>query len=102
MSSSSGPVAVSPSTSSKTLQASNARRSGLLVFNTDTGSNLFLTYGPTSTTTLFTVRIQPGVYWEMPYGGDSTEPLMPYDGIVSAIWDGTPTGGAMVTETQID
>jgi hypothetical protein len=64
------------------------------VFNADVASNLFLTYGSSSSSALFTVEIPPAGYWVMPYQTDATV----YSGVVSGVWDGSPTGAAMVTE----
>jgi hypothetical protein len=88
--SSTGPTSVTASTTSEVLSAAATNRQGLFVVNADPASNLYLTYGATSSATLYTVKLVPGAYWEMP------APF--YPGVVSGIWDGTPTGHAMVTE----
>lgn len=87
---SSGPVSVAANVASVTLKAANAARSGLIIVNTDAASNLFVSYGAVATTALYTVKLVPGAYWEMP---------QKYAGVVAGIWDGAPTGAALVTET---
>jgi hypothetical protein len=102
MAGSTGPVAVSASGTSGVLQAANGARVGLQVYNTDTASTLYLTYGATSTTALYTVAIPPGGYFEMPYSQETDGSIETiYQGVVSGIWGGSPTGKAMMTETYI-
>lgn len=72
-----------------TLQAANADRRGLLIFNDSTAA-LYVKYGSAASATSFSVKIAAGGYWEMP------QP--PYSGIVTGIW-ASANGNAYVTET---
>jgi len=77
------------STISANIQASNANRLGLIVFN-DSSSYMFLKYGSTASSTSFTYKINPGANWEMP------KPI--YTGAVDVILD-AGSGNAQTTET---
>jgi hypothetical protein len=71
------------------LQASNASRKGLMIFN-DSTQILRVKFGATASATSYTVQIAPGWYWEMP-----VRPT--YTGIVDGIW-ASANGNAYVTE----
>lgn len=64
-------------------------RKGLTIYNSSATANIFLTLGPTSSLTAFTVKLVPGAYYEAPYD---------YMGPVSAI--GSATGTVTVTEFE--
>jgi hypothetical protein len=80
---------VAGSASSVTIQASNASRLGLSVYN-DSSANLYLKFGSAASTTSFTVLVPANYYYEMPSS-------RPYTGIVTGIW-ASATGSARVTE----
>jgi hypothetical protein len=71
-----------------TLQASNASRRLLLVYN-DSTSVLYLKYGSSASSSSYTVKLAAGDYWEMP--------LPVYTGIVTGVW-ASANGSALVTE----
>ena len=62
------------------------------MFN-DSTANLFLKLGATASTTVFTVKIAAGGYWEMPV----TPSGQCYGGTVDGIWDAA-NGSARLTE----
>jgi hypothetical protein len=69
--------------------AANALRLGATLFNNSDG-NMFLLLGSTATLALFTVRMVPNAYYEVPFN---------YRGAITAIWAvATTTGNAQVTE----
>lgn len=82
------PAQIASSATAVTLQASNAARRSLIVFN-DSTSVLYLRYGGTASSTSYTVKVAAGGYWEMP--------LPAFTGAVSAIW-ASANGFAYVTE----
>jgi hypothetical protein len=74
-----------------TLAAAKATRFGLIVVNNTTStSTLCMKFGSAASLSSWSVRIEPGGYWEMP-------PRY-YTGIVTGIWSNA-TGDAHVTET---
>lgn len=77
------PIAVTLSTSSQPLFATNANRLGATIFN-DGAANLYIGLGVTPTTTSYAVKITPYGYYEIPYG---------FTGAVNGIAD-TATGTA--------
>lgn len=79
---------VPSSASNVTVVAANANRLGVLIVN-DSTATLYLKFGATATTSSFSVKMEPGSYWEMP------EPL--YVGIIDGIWS-SADGAARVTE----
>lgn len=79
---------VSSSASNVTLQASNASRIGLLIFN-DSTQAVLVKFGATASATSYTVKIAAGGYYEMP------QPI--YTGIVDGIW-ASANGSARMTE----
>ncbi len=81
---------VSGSASSVTLQASNASRLGLTIYN-DSSATLYVKFGSSASATSFTVQLQAGEYWELQTSGCR------YTGIVTGIW-GSATGAARITE----
>jgi hypothetical protein len=70
-----------------TLIASNTARKGATIFN-DSTSVLYVKLGATASTISFTVKLQAGDYYEVPFG---------YTGIIDGIWT-TATGAARMTE----
>lgn len=80
-------VNVSSSASNVTLRAANDARIGMLVVN-DSTATLYLKYGATASTSSYTVKMEPGSYWEMP------QPI--YTGIVDGIWS-SANGAARIT-----
>lgn len=81
---------VSSSASNGTLLAENTDRIGVLVQN-DSTATLYLKYGATATSSSYTVKMEPGSYWEMP------QPI--YQGIVDGIWSAA-NGAARITELE--
>jgi hypothetical protein len=77
------------STSYATISASNANRKGLTIFNEGAGL-LYVTLGTSTTTTsLYTVRLSAGDYYEAPFG---------YTGLVGGIF--ATAGTARVTQVS--
>lgn len=81
---------VSSSASNGTLLAENADRIGVLVVN-DSTATLYLKYGATASTSSYTVKLEPGSYWEMP------QPI--WVGIIDGIWS-SANGAARITELE--
>lgn len=81
---------VSSSASNGTLLAENTDRIGMLVVN-DSTATLYLKYGATASTTSYSVRMEPGSYWEMP------QPI--YTGQIDGIWS-SADGAARITELE--
>lgn len=81
---------VSSSASNGTLLASNADRIGVLIVN-DSTATLYLKYGATASTSSYSVKMEPGSYWEMP------QPI--YTGIIDGIWS-SANGSARITELE--
>lgn len=79
---------VNGSASSVTLLAANTDRRGLLLVN-DSTATLYLKYGATASTTSYSVKMEPGSYWEMP------RPI--YTGRIDGIWSAA-NGAARITE----
>ena len=85
--STSAQTSVAGNASSVTLLNSNAARLGSTIFNNST-VYLYLTLGATSSTSSFTVQMNPSAYYEVPFG---------YLGAISGIW-ASATGFALCTE----
>lgn len=81
---------VASSASNVTLLAENTDRIGVLVQN-DSTATLYLKYGATASTSSYTVKMEPGSYWEMP------QPI--YTGIIDGIWSAA-NGAARITELE--
>lgn len=79
---------VSGSASDVTILASNANRMGATVTNDSTAILYLLLANATSSTTVHTVQLGPGDYYEVPFG---------YSGVIKGIW-ASATGSARVTE----
>jgi hypothetical protein len=71
-----------------TLLVANANRRGAAIYNTSTTAMLYVSLGGAVSSTLFTVRIDPNGYYELPFN---------YLGLVSGVFS-TALGGANVTE----
>ena len=80
-------TAVASSATSVTLKASNTSRKSLKVTN-DADMDLLLKEGTTASASSFTWRVLQG----------ETVIIDDYTGIVDGIWEGSPTGNALVTE----
>ncbi len=87
--SSSNVTSVSASASSVTLLAANSLRKQAFFYNDSALATLRLKLGATASSTSFTVLIQPGGFYEIPY------PV--YTGIVDGIWS-VASGSARITE----
>jgi hypothetical protein len=59
-------TAVTVTTASTVVLASSASRIGATVFNPSPSANVFLALGQTPTTSLYTVKLGPGGYYEVP------------------------------------
>jgi hypothetical protein len=79
---------VASSATDITILASNASRVGATIYNDSTAVLYVLLSNATSTTSLFTVKVASGGYYEVPFG---------YTGIVTGFW-ASATGNARVTE----
>lgn len=82
-------TSVASSASSVTLWASNPQARGRMATN-DSTAILYLAFGPTATTSAYTVQIPASGYYELP------GPL--FTGVVSGIW-ASANGNARLTET---
>lgn len=78
---------VTSSAATGTLQAANANRLGLTIYN-DSTSILYVKFGTTASATSYTVKMTADSYYEMPFG---------YTGRVDGIWT-TANGFAYLTE----
>jgi hypothetical protein len=78
---------VNDAASSTTLQASNAARLALIIFN-DSTEILYVKYGSSASATSFTHKLFPGESYR--------EDL--YTGIVTGIWASDASGAARMTE----
>ena len=75
------------SASSVTLLAANTSRFGAMIFN-DSTAVLYVKLGATASATSYTVKMDAGDYFEVPYE---------YTGIIDGIW-ASATGSARITE----
>jgi len=80
-------IAASSAGSTVVLAATNVRN-GAVFLNGGT-TTCYLTFGPTSTTSTYTVSIASNATY--------TLPVPVYDGTISAIWAATPSGNLQVT-----
>lgn len=82
-------VSVTMSASDQTILAANTARAGA-TFQSKSANNILLRLGAAATTSVYTVIIAAGKYWELPFG---------YTGVVHAIGDAfTPGDAVLVTE----
>jgi hypothetical protein len=79
---------VASSVGSVTLAAANSRRKGLCLQN-DSTATLYVAYASSASSTVYTVKVGPGVFWEM-------DPPA-YTGALSGLWD-SQNGAARITE----
>ncbi len=93
MSTSSGPVTVPATTSAVTLLAANPKRSNAAIYNGGTGT-LYVSLGTTVSSSVFTIAMVAGSYYELPNGGNSGV----YSGVITGVWSATGGTGANVTE----
>jgi len=82
-------TSVSVTTSSVTLQAANAARLGLAIFNGSTNRTLYAKLGSGASLTDYTVQIPKLSYYEVPFG---------YTGIVTGRWNNSGSDAALMTE----
>ncbi len=84
---------VADTASSTTILASNAARKGAMILNDSTVLLYLLVATGTASSTVHTVQMQPGAFYELPHvrGGA-------YTGIISGIWASNASGSARVTE----
>ena len=83
------PVGVAASTSAVTLAAANNARRRVIIYN-DASADLLLKYGAGASASSFTERVKSKAVWYME--------LPPFTGLISGIWESSPTGSAMVTD----
>jgi hypothetical protein len=79
---------VSQNASNVTLLAANRARLGATIWN-DSPNFLYLKLGTTASTTSFTVKMNNGSYYEVPYG---------YTGNIDGIWATAGSGSARIVE----
>lgn len=81
---------VAAAATSTSLLAANDARAGATIYNdtSDSTNLLYVKLGSTASTTSFTIRLNAGGYYEVPYG---------YNGAIDGIWVNT-TGSARITE----
>jgi hypothetical protein len=84
-----GSSVVSISPSSSTLLAANLTRRGATIYNTHASTIAYIALGTNATTSLYTVKLVPGAYYETPFG---------FTGLISAV--GSASGTLNVTELQ--
>ena len=70
------------------LAAANANRKGLTLWNNSTG-NVLIELGAAPTSTTYTAKINPGGYYELPFG---------YTGQIQGLWDAAGGTGVLVRE----
>lgn len=81
-------TSVNDTAASTTLLAANANRLGATIYN-DSTSFLYLKLGATASTSSFAVKMEPGAYYEVPFG---------YTGIIDGIWSADASGAARIVE----
>ena len=83
-------TSVTSSAASKTLLASNTARKGATIYSAAASGNLlYVALSGTASTTVYTIKIWPGSYWELP---------IDYTGIITGIWTTADADVALVTE----
>lgn len=82
---------VTAASTSTTLAAENATRTGLSIFN-DSDKVVYVKHGTSASATSFKVKLPIGAYYEMP------QPI--YTGAITGIWEAGVTGKALVSETS--
>lgn len=80
---------ITSTSTSTTILNANASRLGMVIVN-DSNQPMFVAFAATASTTAYSIRLEPADTYE-------TSSLV-YTGAVSAIWSGTPTGAARITE----
>jgi hypothetical protein len=85
-------TSVGASTTSVTLDATDANRKLVIIYNNTTSANLYIAFGATASTSAFTYKIAPG--------GSYESGIFVYTGNIYGIWDATSAGSAMVTEVS--
>lgn len=81
-------TSVTSSTSVQTLLAANANRLGATIYNGGS-KDLWVKFGSGASSSSYTVKMVKDAYYEVPYG---------YTGIITGIWDTSPSGSALMTE----
>ena len=79
---------VTASVSVQTLLAANANRLGATIYNGGS-KDLWVKFGTGASASSYTVKMVKDAYYEVPYG---------YTGIITGIWDTSPSGEALMTE----
>lgn len=80
---------VADAATSTTILAANTARKGASVFNDSTEVLYLLVGAGTASATVFSVKMQPSDYFEVPFG---------YTGILVGIWAANASGSARVME----
>lgn len=81
------PSTVPASATSTAILDSNSNRKGGTIWNKST-ANLYIEFGTTASVNAFVAILNPGGYYEIPFG---------YTGTISGIWDAA-NGNALVRE----
>lgn len=81
------PSTVTSATTSNTLLAANSSRKGVSIWNNSTAT-LYVELGATASSTVYTVKLDAGGYYETPYG---------YTGAIAGSWSAA-NGNALVRE----
>lgn len=84
-----GGVSIAASITSINLLGSNQNNRNMFMITNASTANLYIFFGTTASTSLYTAKIVPGGYFECP--------LPAYGGRVDGIWDAA-VGAAMITE----
>jgi hypothetical protein len=84
---------VNDAASSTTILAANANRTGASFFNDSTEICYLALSNTTASATAFTVKMDPGGYFELPVCQSG-----PYTGVVVGIWASNGSGAMRVTE----
>lgn len=98
VSASDGPTAgaitsVNDTASDTTILAANAARKGASIFNDSTSILYLALANVTSSTTVYTVQVQGGQFYELPLCDGGV-----YTGVIKGIWSADASGAARVTE----
>lgn len=81
-------TSVAQATSNTVILASNTSRVFASVYN-ETGQKMYIKLGTTASVTSYTIQLMPNSYWEVPND---------YTGEIDAVWQGSGSGNARVTE----
>lgn len=86
-------TSVNDTNADATILASNANRKGATIYNDSTAILYLALANVTATTTVYSVQIPAGGYYELPVCDGGV-----YTGIIKGIWSADASGAARVTE----